>query len=257
MKKKVKLYQFESDYVKVAESVIMQACINQNERELVFFLKLKRFNRSGHIYNPNFKQHPIEKSKRTFNRRINQLLSMEWATLTPKGIQLISIDKLPKADVNGRDRHIRLNNDERLNYVLIRALILQISERKQKFAAKQHSDLKPNIILSVMTNGSFATQSRDIRKDVSMSGNSFANKINRSRTTAYRLMGKWRTDKIYKSAVRYLYNPNAKKNYKIFNGLKYQKIANQFETNLPKYQKKVKFDSIEQKVVNMYCNDCF
>ncbi len=140
-------------------------------------------------------------------------------------------------------------------------MINVISERVQKCKVRlspTHSVKRQNTLIT--SNGVLIKALHNTREDISMSIRTLSEKLKRSRSTTIRHLNKARELKIIKTYARYIFNPLAPTTYIIFNGEKYQRIANQFQTFFDKNIKNRLFLADmpkEQRIVSMYCNDCF
>lgn len=245
----------------MSKQTVIWAVQNHQERLLIFFLQLKRHIRNGHIESPEtrYKEFGSNTSKRTYLRRLESLVSIGWAVKTKTGITLIGIDKLPVMDHKEHNKHYYLKNDKSLTYVYIRHLISVFSEKAQKCKGKLHSEKKTQMIVKKI-NGNYRQILHDIRRDVSISVKTLSGKLNRSRSTTLRYIKQARMQGILKTCERFLYNPSATTNYKVFDGKRFQRIANEIETTFDFKVKNIVFlkdlDSWERSVM-FYCNDCF
>ncbi len=259
-------YSFNTHYVKISEQSIIWAVENHCEKQLIFLLRLKRNYRNGYIQSPGSKFKDLGQglTKRTYLRRIEQLISMGWAVRSKNGISLIAIDKLPVQEVKTHPKHLYLENNNTLTVVLLRNMISVISERVQKckvkLSDKPHSAKRTHTDTLLTINGGLKKVLHNIHEDVSMSIRRLSEKLNRSRSTTIRQLNKARGLKMIKTYARYIFNPLAPTTYILFDGDRYQRIANQFETFFDKGIKKRQILSKlsnDERIVSMYCNDCF
>jgi CTP-dependent riboflavin kinase len=255
-KKKKREYYFYKDYAKVSEQHIEWAMDNGMERQLDFFLKLKRNYQSGFIHNPlqQFKSLKTGVSKATFKRRLIQLENLGWIHKGRNYIRLISISKLPVHDTGKRQKFVKIHLDK-LNYNSLRGLLIKKSERVQKFKLKHSDNSSQPMLLAV--SGKLMKTNGKANKDVNLSCEGFANKINRSKATAHRVMCKLKAAGLLRTAKRYVIDPNAKFNRMIFEGCLYRETSSIIQTSFEKVKIKFVPKSVEEKVISMYTNDCF
>lgn len=255
---------FKRHYCKASEQSIIWAVENHQERNFIFFLKLKRHYKTGAILAPETKYKKLNtgESKSTYLRRIEALKKLGWANTTNTGIQLISLNDLPVSKVKEFPHFIYIWNDKDFTIVYLRNLISAISERGQLCKIKR-STSQPEKIPALIQSaaGALVKNLHDLKKDVSMSVNTLALKLNRCKRTAQRQLRKARELGIIKTYSRYVLNPLAEKTFIIFEKLKYSRIPNIFETVIKK-NSLVRKDvvcinklSLDERINFMYCND--
>lgn len=261
--KKERSYSFNDKYVKVSKQTILWSVSTHNERNLIFFLRLKRNYQNGYIESPEtrFKEFGQELSKSTYLRRVNALVSMGWAINTDKGIQLIGIDSLPVLEVVEHDNYYYFGNNSSLSYVYLRFMVNVISQRAQECKVKI-SKLHPekSLMLLKSKGGELKKTLHEHQRDVSMSVTTLAQRLNRSRSTALRQLSKIRKLGIINTCSRYVLDDKAIRNYKVIEGKKFRRIANQFDTVFDfKVKDSVSFISLDKadRIAYNYCGDCF
>lgn len=256
-KKKQHIYYFYKDYAKVSEQTIEWACDNGMERQLEFFLKLKRNYKSGFIHNPlqQFKTLKTGVSKATFKRRLTQLENLGWIQRGRNYIRLISVEKLPVHDVSKRVKYIKIQLDK-LNYNSLRGLLIKKSERTQKFKLKHSENSGQEVYSSV--NGNLVGTNTRTNRDVNLSCSGIADIINRSKATAYRLKSRLKKQGLIRSAKRFIFDPNAKYN-KVYDskGNLFRRTSDIIQTTYPNVKINFVPKTTEEKVISMYTNDCF
>ena len=252
--KKQREYYFYKDYAKVSEQTIEWAMDNNMERQLDFFLKLKRNYKSGFIKDPlkQFAKLNTGVSKATFKRRLFQLDNLGWIEKRKGCIRLISINNLPVHDISKKQKFIKIHLDQ-LNYNSLRGLMIKKSERNQKFKLKHSVKVKQPILMAA--NGKLIKTEAQTNKDVNLSCNMFAKKINRSKSTAHRVMCKLKTAGLIKTAKRYVLDNNAKFNKVIFERCTYRQTSSIIQTNFSKV--KIQPKKNDELIISLYTNDCF
>ncbi len=239
--------------------------MTSRERDLIFFARLKRHHKSGAIFNPyeRYKEFGQNMSKRTYERRLNALQELGWAYWVGDTLQLISIDKLPviQCGKEEKTKYFYLPNDKRLDFDCLRVVLLKLSERGQKAESSKHTEIKsPKTVFKKCGDGDLIETVCDLRKDVNMGTRTFRNIIGKeSHVTAWRTYLRASGKNLIHLTRRYILNPNAKHS-KIINGVKMEKLSFEFETRFDmklRHRKILSQCSLEERVVRMYCNDCY
>lgn len=258
---KKKSYSFSNNNVKCFEEHILWSIKTGNEKSSIFFLKLKRHYQNGFIQSPysRYKELGDGLTRNTYKRRLDAIIKLGWAIPTKNGITLIAADKLPV--LNDKERHKRcyIPNNENLTVVYFRNMLHVISERVQKCKVKL-SKLHPYKGQAIIQIGGKLTKTtHDLRRDVSMSITTLADKLGKSTSTALRQLRKARKLGIINTYSRYARDPNAKTTYIVFEGLRYKRVANSFQTSVSHLKDRIVVSkmTIDERITFMYCNDCF
>jgi len=258
---KRKTYSFSNNTVKCFEEHILWSIKTGNEKSSIFFLKLKRHYQNGYIEAPYSRYRELGDglSRTTYHRRLDAIIKLGWAVPTKKGITLIAADKLPILTDKEYHKRCYLPNNVELTVTYFRNMLHVISERVQKCKVKL-SKLHPYKGQAIIQIGGKLTKTQhDLRRDVSMSITTLADKLGKSTSTALRQLRKARKLGIISTYSRYARDPNAKRTYIVFEGLRYKRVANSFQTSVSHIKDRINVSKLtrEEKITFMYCGDCF
>lgn len=184
---------FNRKYIRLPQAVVEYGVANKRERLVAYFGKLKRVYHSGTFINRAVPQ-GIYVSRKTHQQYVNQLIGCGFAKVVGNGFQLLSCEKIAfniQGD-NSRKRIYETKNVKDTGIVVkeLRLLVFNNKQKQQKhrIREKRNSSFNSERVNTTLNKTWSDYYSHESSDNLAIGYHSIGTTINRSATTAFRLM---------------------------------------------------------------------